>query len=282
MLKGSENRDKMIRDPLLISTSSNKFNCYLYPFRKTESPKEVSGMVDPNVEGVNPLPSECSSDSEGVIRHIIGQPDSLDSDHLLVSPNEESLEHSIATARSGLSALGQLFETYRDYLLTIAKSELSSDLVAKLAPSDVVQETFAQAARDFPRFQGETNAELKAWLKQILHHNLLDLIKRYKGTAMRNISQEFSIESHISNIPHPQSSPSSIMMGAEAMSQFQVELNNLPSEHRRIIELRSIEGRSFNEIGQELGKSADAIRKIWARAVDTLSERLTPKDDSSR
>ncbi len=84
------------------------------------------------------------------------------SNHEAEEADDWSVEASICSARDGsFSAVGKLLDYYRGYLLTIANGELSSDLVQKVAPSDLVQETCYQATRRFPQFQGKTDGELK-------------------------------------------------------------------------------------------------------------------------
>src|SRR5690242_11512207 len=85
------------------------------------------------------------------------------------------VERSIISARQGsFTALGQLLDHYRDYLLRVASDQLQSDLAPKLGASDIVQETFLDAARAFPNFVGGTDGELRAWLRQILLNKLRD------------------------------------------------------------------------------------------------------------
>ncbi len=49
-------------------------------------------------------------------------------------------------------------------------------------------------------------------------------------------------------------------------------LDRLPEEHRRVVVLRFEEERSFEEIGRLTGRSPDAVRKIWARAMGRLRQ----------
>src|SRR5262249_48816230 len=84
-------------------------------------------------------------------------------------------------ARAGSpEALGQMLEACRCYLLGIADREFDAGLRAKGAPSDLVQETFLEAQRDFAQFQGSTEAELLAWLRRMLLHNLANFIRDYR------------------------------------------------------------------------------------------------------
>ena len=67
---------------------------------------------------------------------------------------------SLAAARAGSAeALGRLFQQFRPYLLAIAAAELDADLTAKVAPSDLVQETFLEGQRDFAAFRGDQPEE---------------------------------------------------------------------------------------------------------------------------
>src|SRR5262249_35643200 len=92
----------------------------------------------------------------------------------------------LAAARAGSrEALGQALETCRNYLLLIAGRQLDSDLHAKGGASDLVQETFLEAQRDFGRFQGSSEGELQAWLRQILLNNVANFTRRYRGTGKR-------------------------------------------------------------------------------------------------
>jgi RNA polymerase sigma-70 factor (ECF subfamily) len=55
-------------------------------------------------------------------------------------------------ARGGNApALGELLELYRNYLRLVARSLISNALRVKLEPSDIVQETFLKAHREFTR-----------------------------------------------------------------------------------------------------------------------------------
>ncbi len=79
----------------------------------------------------------------------------------------------LSAARGGeREALGVLLEVYRNYLRLLARAQIDLHLQAKMNPSDIVQETFLEAFRDFGQFCGQTEAEFVAWLRQILANNL--------------------------------------------------------------------------------------------------------------
>ena len=85
----------------------------------------------------------------------------------------------LAAARAGSrEALGQVLQACRGYLLLLAERELDPDLQTKGGASDLVQETFLEAQKDFANFQGNSEGELRAWLRQILLHNLANFTRR--------------------------------------------------------------------------------------------------------
>ena len=86
--------------------------------------------------------------------------------------------------------LGALLDLYRNYLKLLARVQIDRRLGRKVDASDVVQETFLKVHRFFGEFRGQTEAELIAWLRQILATTLAKLVRHYHGTQRRRISLE--------------------------------------------------------------------------------------------
>jgi RNA polymerase sigma-70 factor (ECF subfamily) len=196
-----------------------------------------------------------------------------------MSESVRQAEQLLATARAGsCEALGKLFEACRPYLLVVAGRQLDPDLHAKGGASDLVQETFLEAQRDFVRFEGSSEAELLAWLRQILLNNVLNFSRRYRDTDKRAISREVGLPGEDSahpngpRVPDPQLTPSSKAIEREQAESLHFALQRLPDDYRRVIVYRYLEGRSFEEIGQLMQRSADAARKLWSRAMDELRQ----------
>src|SRR5262249_32445428 len=165
-------------------------------------------------------------------------------------------------------ALGRLLEACRPYLLLVANQELQSGLQGKVGASDVVQETFLEALRDFQRFEGSTEEELRAWLRRILLHNLGDLTRRYAETAKRDVAREVPIAAPSPGGPEPglvspAESPSKQAAAHEQDEALRRALEQLPEEARQVIQWRNYDRCSFDEIGQRLGRSPEAARKVW-------------------
>jgi RNA polymerase sigma-70 factor (ECF subfamily) len=210
-------------------------------------------------------------------------PDARQAHQRADAPN--GLARRLEEARSGSrEALGELFNTCRNYLLLVANQESDTALWAKQSPSDLVQETLIEAQRRFGTFRGQSEAELLSWLTQILLTRIVDVSRRYKVAVKRNIAREVPLDSQPLDghtAPHRiANSPAQRAIAEEESQQVNQALGRLSEEHRRVIELRNWELRSFEEIGTILGRSEDAARKLWSRAVQRLGKELEQLDDS--
>jgi RNA polymerase sigma-70 factor (ECF subfamily) len=187
----------------------------------------------------------------------------------------------IADARAGSSsALGRLFESCRAYLLAIANSELGADLQSKVGASDLVQQTFLNAQKEFAGFRGQSEAELLAWLRRILRNSLVDASRHYEASK-REVGREQPLNGSAVFVAAatPPPSPRSLAALREDAARLEQVLRQLPEHYRRAIELRHQESKTFAEVAAALGCSEEAARKTWSRAVDQLRQILEPTRD---
>lgn len=176
----------------------------------------------------------------------------------------------------------------RKWLYSIAEKEVNQALSGKISPSDIVQQTLLEVSRDFDNFRGKTEAELKAWLKRTLLHNVQDMAGRYYSSAKRDVSREVSVHSKNSGglslskqISALQPTPSQLCRRQERDQQLDDAIAQLNDSDQQVILLRHERDCSFVEIGEELGITAEAARKRWTRALESLKQILEQLDDFS-
>lgn len=194
------------------------------------------------------------------------------------SPDEVARE--LAAARAGSrEALGAALEACRAYLLLIARRELDPELRAKGGSSDLVQETFLEAQRDFGQFQGRTEDELRAWLRRLLVNNVSNFTRRFRA-AKRQASAEVSLNAAPSSADWADGlvagapSPADQTLAQERDEAVRAALARLPEDYRRVLALRYEERSSFEEVGRRLGRSPNAAQKLFARALERLQQEL--------
>src|SRR6516165_4530900 len=101
----------------------------------------------------------------------------------------------MAAAQAGSrEALGHVLETFRGYLLLVANRQLDPELRAKGGASDLVQDTFLEAQRDFGQFHGASVDELRAWLRRLLLNNVANFTRHYRQRAKREVVREVPLE----------------------------------------------------------------------------------------
>lgn len=190
-------------------------------------------------------------------------------------------EQWLSAARDGSAeALGQALEACRTYLLLIAERELDPGLRAKGGASDIVQETLLKAHRAFPTFTSRTQPELLAWLRAMLLNNLSDFRRSYCGTQKRSAAREVAIETGNSSsdwtiqLAAQGTSPSGEFVEQETLQAITAALRRLPEDYQQVIAFRYEENCSFEEIAVRMQRTANAVQKLFARAIDRLQAEM--------
>lgn len=196
----------------------------------------------------------------------------------------ETVSERLEAARRGsVDELGELLEACRAYLLLVAKKDLSPNLRAKGGASDLVQETFLAAHQNFRQFRGKTEAELLAWLRSILAGRLSEFSRRYFRTTKRHVGRESSPATHPARaaeafrVADHSPSPSWAAIEREEAQAVAAALRRLPPDYVRVILLVHWEHRTFNQAAEEMGRSVEAVRRLWTRAVERLAVEFAGK-----
>lgn len=187
----------------------------------------------------------------------------------------------IARARTGDEAtLGQLLESYRNYLYVLASLEIGRRLQRKIDASDIVQETFLEATRQFPHFEGTVDPQFTEWLRTILAGTMANTIRRYFGTQARDLRLEHEVIHDLNQSScqlaafaiDPGSSPSAQVMRQEQTILVADGLARLPEDYRSVLLMRHLEGLPFAEIARRMDRSVDSVEKLWVRGLAKLKQ----------
>ncbi len=196
---------------------------------------------------------------------------------------ETSIGDLIRRCRDGeQGARENLFRRYHGYLSVLARAQLGRHLRGKCDSSDVVQETLLEAHRDFGAFQGAGEAELLAWLRRILAHNLYNEARRF-GAQQRDTSREVSLDPMRTGVEHSAvalgrslaadtPTPSPLASQRESAVRLADALSRLPDDYQTVLMLRIFEELSAEEVAQRMNRSAGAVRMLQMRALQALRE----------
>lgn len=187
-------------------------------------------------------------------------------------------------ARAGDSmSLGQLMELHRVYLRILANQEIGRQLQGKVGASDIVQEVFLKAHRQFSGFEGTQVYQFEKWLRTILAGTLANTVRHYFGTQARNpqLEREMLFRFDQSTcalsqiIADPQSSPSQQAQRVEMGSIVAKAIGQLPQDYQDVLMMRHVEGLTFPQIAQRMERSVDSVEKLWLRGITSLRRQFT-------
>jgi len=156
---------------------------------------------------------------------------------------------------------------------------MGGELRSKLESMDLAQDVFISALRDLGNFTYKNEGDFLRWLSKIAENRLrdnLDKLHAYK----RDIHKEVQLKSYEPTTgdsfvaalgPIDTTTPSVIMSRREDLAKLVKAIDALTSEYKEVIVLTKIEGLSYKEIAESLGKSGDAVRMLVSRAMAALS-----------
>lgn len=152
---------------------------------------------------------------------------------------------------------------------------------AKVGSSDVVQQVMLQAVQAFEGFRGKTEAELMAWLRQILAHHLCHL-DRDLHRDKRDIRREQSMEQKLAAssmrleglLAGDDRTPSQYCALGESVIRISQAIAQLPESQADAVRLHYLEGMKLSEVADELGKSTGAVAGLLHRGMKSLREQL--------
>lgn len=122
----------------------------------------------------------------------------------------------------------------------------------------------------------DNDAKLTALIKLIAERKAAKLVRAQVHTAKRDVRRLISLDGAASRLTRilvdPQLGPAK---RAELNDLLRHELEALPSEHQRILQMRTI-GWSHERIAEELGCSVDSACEQVARAFHAFLSRIRP------
>lgn len=141
---------------------------------------------------------------------------------------------------------------------------------------DVTQEAFIKAYRALPAFRGDS--AFYTWLYRIginTAKNYLMAMGRRAPTSTEIEAEEaegFEEGEQLRDI----NTPESVLLSKEIAETVNATIESLPEELRRAIQMREIEGMSYEDIAQAMDCPIGTVRSRIFRAREAIAEQLRP------
>ena len=187
----------------------------------------------------------------------------------------------VASARAGdSSALNQLCNVYGERVRRIIRLRMGKELRSKLDSMDLVQDALLSALEGLGDFTYKNEGDFLRWLARIAQNALRGHLDKLHA-AKRDIRKEVRRDNYRATTgagfvgtpgPIRATTPSVILSRKEDLDKLENAIDELKPAYRNVIVLAKIDGLSYNQIGEQLGKSADAVGHLLSRAMVALTD----------
>lgn len=169
-------------------------------------------------------------------------------------------------------ALVHQIDELQDYLLRMVRK--NGPAGGPDRPSDLVQQTLADAMAHAPQFRGSTLGEMKAWTRRILQNNYLRLLRGRRRSDGRAREVPLEAVAPDASCFELDADPSTRAEVAECHQRLSHGLTALSEEARQVLLLRHREGLQFAAIAARLDSTEEAIRKVHSRTLERMRQIL--------
>jgi RNA polymerase sigma-70 factor (subfamily 1) len=187
-------------------------------------------------------------------------------------------------------ALNDLYNRYLMRVLTAVRARLGAELRGKLESWDVVQDALLASLKNVQSFNQTSEGAFLNWLAKVVENRIRDQLDYFRADKRdhrleKPLAAPRSAESSVPlDIPERSGvpTPSQFLVLSEDLARLEKAMDQLPEESRELIVAVKIEGRTYDEIAQDLGKSPDAVRMQVKRALLALTNAFRVLEGESR
>lgn len=164
-------------------------------------------------------------------------------------------------------ALGALLKRREKWLWNVAKKSIRDVSLAE----EALQEALVSIWKNAHTFRGES--QLSSWLYQIVSRTCIDVLRKEKLRAHSSLELVENLDSTGPKSTFEEALVDQLLVHSSLLS--------LEPDHRAIIELVDLQGRSVEEVSQILGIPLGTVKSRAARARDALKKVILKNIDQT-
>lgn len=172
-------------------------------------------------------------------------------------------------------ALATLLSRHLPAVRAFVRAHMGPQLRAHESSSDLVQSVCRELLTHQERFQYPGEQQFLAWLYTTARRKISNRVRdlgRDKRDARREIGGlAESAMAELGAAYARVSSPSGRALRAEEIARLEAAIDQLPEEQREVVTLAHLAGLSRAEIGEQMGKTEEAVRALLHRAKARLA-----------
>lgn len=152
------------------------------------------------------------------------------------------------------------------------KRNLPAKVARRVAVSDVLQESCAVAFRRREHLEIRGADAFRNWLLGIVDNKVREAVRNHAHVAARSAHREVSRHDRVDTglFVGRNRSPSRHAIQREDLDLTRKALARLPEQYRQVLQLTRLEGMTMREAAERMGRSREAVKKLYGRAVVKL------------
>ena len=193
------------------------------------------------------------------------------SEHL---PSDERLV--LRARRGNAQAFEALCVRYERLVRARARLWVVGSVCRRVSLRDVLQEAYLHAHEHLDDFDDRGEGAFGAWLAQIAEYKAREAVRRHAGVAQRNAAREVprDLRPPTAQAPGHEPTPSQVAIHHEEADTVHAAMGTLSEAHRTVLELVQFDHQSLKEASVLMGRTYEATKKLYGRAVGALARAL--------
>ena len=188
--------------------------------------------------------------------------------------------------RGDSRATDQLFGKYRERLRCLVSIRLDQRVAARVDASDVIQDTFAKAAKRIEEYAEDRPIAFYPWLRKLAIDRIVELHREHIRAQRRSVTRERIDErgspelsecgrkALLQQLVSMGDSPSQQTIRREETERAQSAVDRLPVMDREVLVLRYLEQLNSKEAAAVLGISENTYAQRHLRAIRRVRTEL--------
>ena len=200
---------------------------------------------------------------------------SFQSDTTMDRDLNEQTRRLVFRAKEGdTEAFESLYRLYAMRLEDAVRKTVGERLKARVESDDLIQSVWKDLLPDIRRFEYRGPDSFFRWFSVKLKRKIQDKAKYF---ARKKRATDKEVNRSCGALPSKDPTPSEAAMRRESVELLMSLLDQLPDPQRQTLVYRLRDDMEFEEIAAAMEKSADAVRKLYARALERI-QSLVQKD----
>jgi len=154
---------------------------------------------------------------------------------------------------------------------------MPAHLRRRLSAADVVQEAHIVALQRALDFEDRGAGSFRNWLLKIVEHKVRQAVRDHLAAGKRSMDREVTrgARRETGAFAGRQPSPSEAAIGSELAELAGRAMAALPEDYRDVLRLTRDEQLGLAEVGERMGRSYAATKKLYARALSRFASEFS-------